>query len=80
VHQVADLPPGLYFLVRHPPQEATLRRSLEPEFDWERPEACPEYLPRFRLVTGDATSAAKMISCQQDIVGDSVFSLGMLAE
>jgi SagB-type dehydrogenase family enzyme len=80
VHRVADLPPGLYLLVRDPAQEAALRRSLKPEFDWEKPEACPEDLPLFRLVTGDATRAAKLISCQQDIAGDSVFSVGMLAE
>jgi hypothetical protein len=80
VHRVTDLSPGLYLLVRDPAQEAALRQSLKPEFDWEKPEAYPGDLQLFRLVTGDATRAAKMISCHQDIAGDSVFSLGMLAE
>jgi hypothetical protein len=34
----------------------------------------------FHLVRADARQAAKTLSCQQDIAGDSAFSLGMLAE
>jgi SagB-type dehydrogenase family enzyme len=80
VHRVEDLEPGLYLLVRNPSQENTLRSSLKSEFAWQRPEGCPGDLMLYRLLTGDASWVAIQISCHQDIAGDGIFSLGMLAE
>lgn len=80
VHRVKDLDPGLYLLVRNPVHEATLCQSLEGDVEWTRPAGCPEHLPLFRLLSGDARQAAAQISCHQDIAGDGVFSLGMLTE
>jgi SagB-type dehydrogenase family enzyme len=80
VHRVDGLPPGLYLLVRDPSHESSLRRSLNSEFDWQSPEGRPDDLDLYRVLAGDAVRAAKLISCHQDIAGDGVFSLGMLAE
>jgi hypothetical protein len=79
-HRVDNLEPGLYLLVRDPAQEDKLRDSLKPEFEWAKPDGCPDGLRLYRLLVGDARQAAKLISCNQDIAGDGVFSLGMLAE
>jgi hypothetical protein len=51
-----------------------------PEFDWLRPQGCPEHFQLFRLLAGDAKGIARTLSCHQDIAADSSFSLGMLAE
>lgn len=80
VHRVQGLDPGLYFLVRDPAQLSALREALDRSFDWQRPEACPDGLELFRLVTGDARRVAAQVSCGQDIAGDGCFSLAMLAE
>jgi SagB-type dehydrogenase family enzyme len=80
VHRVVGLPPGLYLLVRDSSHEESLRKSLKSEFDWQKPEECPADLQLYRLIAGDAIRAATLISCHQDIAGDGVFSLGMLAE
>lgn len=80
VHRIDDMEPGLYLLVRDPAQEDALRRSLKPGLDWHKPTECPEDLLLYRLLAGDATQAARLISCHQDIAGDGAFSLGMLAE
>ncbi|MCU0503041.1 MAG: SagB/ThcOx family dehydrogenase [Anaerolineae bacterium] len=80
VHRVTGLDPGLYLLARDPAQTDALRAALKPEFAWETPAACPPGLPFYRLQTGDATSAARRISCGQEIAADGCFSLGMIAE
>jgi len=80
VHRVDDLEPGLYLLIRDECHQASLRESLTGEFEWHMPTGCPDGLYLRRLLTGDATQVAKQISCDQDIAGDGVFSLGMLAE
>ena len=80
VHRVAGLAPGLYLFVRNPQSEGKLRASLNPDFEWIRIEGCPAHFRLFRLVTADAQSAARTLSCHQDIAADGAFSLGMLAE
>lgn len=80
VHRVDDLEPGLYLLIRGASHQASLRDSLKREFEWQTPMGCPNGLRLYRLLTGDARQVAKQISCHQDIAGDGVFSLGMLAE
>lgn len=80
VHRVRDLEAGLYVLVRSPAHEASLRRAFHSDFDWSRPEGCPDGLNLFLLRAADARSAARTISCHQDIAADGSFAVGMLAE
>ncbi|MHC4141200.1 MAG: SagB/ThcOx family dehydrogenase [Planctomycetota bacterium] len=80
VHRVTGLDPGLYCLVRSPEQKGALRAAMKPGFAWQRPPGCPAALPLYLLATGDCRALAARISCHQDIAGDGVFSLGMIAE
>ncbi|SDE15608.1 SagB-type dehydrogenase domain-containing protein [Variovorax sp. CF079] len=80
VHRVDGLDPGLYVLVRDPAKLDKLKRAMHRHFDWSRPPGCPADLPLHRLESGDARQLATQVSCSQDIAGDGVFSLGMIAE
>ena len=80
VHRVEGLIPGLYALPRHAHAEVALRAAMNPDFVWQKPEGCPDHLPLYCLLEGDARKAARTISCHQDIASTSAFSLGMLAE
>lgn len=80
VHRVRGLEPGLYVLVRSDAHDASLRQSFRKDFEWQRPQDCPDDLNLFLLKAADAQSAARTISCQQDIASDGVFAVGMLAE
>ena len=57
-----------------------LQQSMNPELEWTPAPGCPNDLPLFWLLQGDAQRLAAQVSCQQGIAGDSAFSLGMLAE
>ena len=78
VHRVQGLAPGLYVCCRNETAGAELKAAMKQEFKWE--SAGPAHLRLFHLIRADARQAAKTLSCQQDIAGDSAFSLGMLAE
>lgn len=80
VHRVDGLDPGLYVLVRDPAKLDKLKRAMHRRFDWSQPPGCPADLPLHRLESGDARQLATQVSCSQDIAGDGVFSLGMIAE
>jgi len=80
VHRVDGLTPGLYMLVRDQAKWPLLQKSLGQELTWTKPEDCPEDVPLYGLLEGDARRAAIQVSCDQAIAGDSAFSLGMLAE
>ncbi len=80
VHRVQNLDPGLYLLVRDPGQTAALRAATKQEFVWEKPEACPDGLPLYRLLTGDVRDVAQQVSCHQAIAADGCVALGMIAE
>jgi len=79
VHRVQDLDSGLYVLVRDPAQTLALRGEMKPEFDWEKPEGCPDGLELYGLQTGDARRLSEQVSCHQSIAADGCFSLGMIA-
>jgi hypothetical protein len=53
---------------------------MNPELTWTLAPGCPEDLPLYWLLEGDAKRLAVQVSCHQDIAGDSAFSFGMLAE
>ncbi|MDH5509479.1 MAG: SagB/ThcOx family dehydrogenase [Nitrospinota bacterium] len=79
VHRVEGFAPGIYILVRRPGEEETLKAALGGKYAWTPPKASPEGLPLYLLKEMDARGTAAMISCQQDIAGDGIFSAGMLA-
>ena len=80
VHRVEGLKPGLYFLVRNPQKLSFIQQSMNPELIWTPAPGCPEDLPLYWLLEGDAKKLAAQVSCHQDIAADSAFSFGMLAE
>jgi SagB-type dehydrogenase family enzyme len=80
VHRVDGLKPGLYFLVRDQQKLSFIQQSMNPELAWTPVPGCPEDLPLYWLLEGDAKKLAAQVSCHQDIAGDSAFSFGMLAE
>jgi SagB-type dehydrogenase family enzyme len=80
VHRVDGLEQGLYVLARNERHEASLRRSLKAGLEWRPPEGCPDRLRFYRLAADDMRQRAKMVSCHQDIAGESAISLGMLTE
>ncbi len=80
VHRVDGLRPGLYFLVRDPQKLAFIQQSMNPELTWTPAPGCPEDLPLYWLLEGNARKLAAQVSCHQEIAGDSAFSFGMLAE
>ena len=79
VHRVAGIPAGLYFLLRDPTQKANFEAALTQAEPWQKPDGCPDELALYLLIEADARSAAKQISCTQDIASDGCFSLGMVA-
>jgi len=80
VHRVKGLEAGLYILARDPKKLPLLRQSMSPELEWTPAPGCPEDLPLFWLLQGNAQRLAAQVSCQQEIAAASAFSLGMLAE
>lgn len=80
IHQVEGLEPGLYLFLRHEEIKNEFQTRLKPDFEWLKPDNCPDHLQLFRLMAGDAREAAKILSCHQDIAGDGVLSFGLLAE
>ena len=80
VHRIEGLEAGLYILARDPNKLPFLQQSMNPELEWTPAPGCPEDLPLFWLLQGNAQRLAAQVSCQQGIAGDSAFSLGMLAE
>jgi SagB-type dehydrogenase family enzyme len=80
IHRIDGLKPGLYFLVRDPQKLSFIQQSMNPELTWTPAPGCPDDLPLYWLLEGDAKQLAAQVSCHQDIAGDSAFSFGMMAE
>ena len=80
VHRIDGLAPGLYFLVRDVGKLGFIQQSMNSELIWQQAPDCPDRLPLYWLLEGDAKRVAAQVSCHQDIAGDSAFSFGMLAE
>ncbi|MBX3333517.1 MAG: SagB/ThcOx family dehydrogenase [Nitrospira sp.] len=80
VHRVDGLQPGLYCLVRDQKKLSFIQQAMNPELNWTIAPGCPEGLPLYWLLEGDAKRLAAQVSCHQDIAGDSAFSFGMVAE
>ncbi|MDH4251192.1 MAG: SagB/ThcOx family dehydrogenase [Nitrospira sp.] len=80
VHRVDGLTPGLYCLVRDLKKLTFIQQAVNSELTWTLAPECPDGLPFYWLLEGDARKLAVQVSCHQDIAGDSAFSFGMLAE
>jgi SagB-type dehydrogenase family enzyme len=65
VHRVSGLPKGLYFLLRNEEHFESLRSAMRQDFEWVRPEGCPDGLPFYRLMKGDFQRLAMQVSCFQ---------------
>lgn len=76
VHRVLDLVPGLYCFSRTGGEKPNLQRHMHRDFAWT---PVSRTLPLYLLQQGDVRAVAAMVSCGQDIAGDSAFSLGMIA-
>lgn len=80
VHRVVDLQQGIYFLCRDESGLQDIRNCFRSDFLWERVKGAPASLALSLLQRGDFRETAVAASCYQDIAGDSVFSLGMIAK
>jgi SagB-type dehydrogenase family enzyme len=75
IHNVTQMPAGLYFFLRNETDAAEIRQISRPEFLWKPVE---EGFPLFLLEAGNFRQQAMMVSCHQEIAGYSAFSLGMI--
>ena len=76
VHHVTSLSQGLYFFCRNQSDLTELQNSCQVDFLWE---PVTPTLPLYRLKHGNFRNEASRVSCHQDIAGQSIFSLGMIA-
>jgi SagB-type dehydrogenase family enzyme len=76
VHNVRSLPRGLYFFCRKESDLSVLRKKCRADLLWE---PVTPALPLYLLEPGDFREDATRVSCHQDIAGQSIFSLGMIA-
>lgn len=76
LHRVEDMTPGIYLLVRRPEQLMAMQAQWRKEFLWKRHWAD---FPLYLLKEMDATVDAMELCCHQDIAGDSVFTVAMIA-
>jgi nitroreductase len=76
VHNVTGLKQGLYFFFRNTQDQDTIRFLTRSDFLWQ---TVREGFPLYFLQDGNFRQVAAKVSCYQDIAGDSIFSLGMIA-
>ena len=77
VHRVRGVDPGLYMFIRDEAAFERLKAASRSEFVWKRAD---ENVPLYLLSEGPLMREATAVSCQQEIAGDSAFSLGMIAD
>ncbi len=78
LHDVENLPSGLYVLLGNTHNKENLQSSMKKLFLWEKVNSKIDNL--YFLQGGDFKFIAKTISCNQDIAAHGAFSLGMLVE
>ena len=66
--------------MRSKKHEKSLKQSLSDQFEWQRPQDCPQKLDLYLLQRGDSRRSAQILSCNQSIAADGVFAVGMLVE
>lgn len=80
VHRVEGIKPGVYCLIRNSDTLTELKQLMNEQFVWQKLKTCPEKLPLFCLLEGDAKSLSQQLSCQQEIASDGCFSMAMLSQ
>ncbi len=80
IHRINGLEPGLYFLFRNEKDIEDIKRLCHPYFLWKEVKGAPDKLQLYFLQEGDFRADAVLVSCNQDIAGDSAFSLAMIAK
>lgn len=76
VHAVRGLPAGLYFFFRDPTDMEEIQALSREDLRWQRVE---NGFALYLLEPGDFRRTASRVSCDQEIAGSSVFSLGMIS-
>ncbi|WP_028579944.1 SagB/ThcOx family dehydrogenase [Desulfogranum japonicum] len=76
IHNVQGLQPGIYIQIRNREHLAELKQQMHQDFLWQ--PIFPE-ISFYLLTVGDARSAAATFACGQDICGNGVFAVSMLA-
>jgi SagB-type dehydrogenase family enzyme len=79
LHRIGGLQPGLALLVRNRADEPALRAAISRAQPWETLPGCPEGLPLYRLLTGDARALGRLVHCHQDIGADGALVASMIA-
>ena len=77
VHNVEGVEQGLYFFLRDSADIDHVKRFSREEFLWEQIE---QGFPLYLLKSGNFRRIAARVSCDQEIAGYGVFSLGMIAK
>ena len=77
VHNIKGLKQGLYFFFRNIEDQKMIRSLTRTEFLWQK---VSEELPLYLLIENDFRNVATKVSCYQEIAGDSIFSVGMIAK
>jgi len=77
VHNVKGLDSGIYFFIRNHHDLEEIKKLSHRSFLWKEVE---RDFPLYLLKKGNFREEAKLVSCIQDIAGDSAFSLGMIAK
>jgi SagB-type dehydrogenase family enzyme len=80
IHRVEGVAPGIYIFPRREGVVEAMRPLMRNEFEWAAVEQCPAHLPLYRLRAGDCRDLATTVCCHQEIAGDGVLSMAMLAE
>ena len=80
IHRVKGVEPGIYMFARRDGVAEEMRSLMRPDFEWASVAGCPAHLRFSRLLAGDCQRMATTVCCHQEIAGDGVLSLGMLAE
>jgi nitroreductase len=75
IHKVENLMPGMYFYMRNTNDLESLQSQTHSTFLWQ---SIDPNVPLYLLVEGDFRKKAAQLSCQQQIAGDSAFSIGMI--
>lgn len=80
VHNVDDVEPGIYLLLRTDDGAASIREAMgDAGHDWDRLDGEDvDMLPLWRLRRGDVRRRARLINCDQEIAGDGAFSASIL--
>ncbi len=77
VHRVRGVAPGLYLLGRDEARRAALGQAMDKPFQWKAVDGCSAL---HLLAPGDHRRLARGLACGQEIAGDGVFSVAMIAD